>query len=162
MNKLENEILKKSIKPHKDGRGGKRPNSGQKKGAKIKRTLEKEAVLKAYKEKILNHADQFFRVQKTLAFGHYEIFIVEHYEDENGKVKRRHMRVEDPQLMADILDDPESMQGDNYVIVKKIEADKYTLEAMLDRAFGKATQNIEQKVTSITLDDIKRELTGTD
>jgi hypothetical protein len=150
MSKLENEILKKSIKPHKDGRGGKRAGSGQKKGAKIKRTLEKEAVLKEYKEKILKHADQFFRVQKILAFGHYEIFIVEHYEDENGKVKRRHVRVEDPQLMADILDDPESMQGDNYVIVKKIEADKYTLESMLDRAFGKATQTVDQTVTTIT------------
>jgi hypothetical protein len=155
---MKTEKLKKSISSKRGKNGGARKGAGMPKGTKIKRTLEREAVMREYKEKILKHADQFFRVQKTLAFGHYEIFIVEHFEDENGKVKRRHVRVEDPQLMVDILDDPESIQGDNYVIVKKIEADKYTLEAMLDRAFGKATQSIDQTVTTITPQDVLKQL----
>jgi len=124
-------------------RGGARKNAGRPKGKQDPQTIERNQVLQAYKDKILRHADQFFRTQKVLAFGHYEIFIVEHYEDANGKVKRRHVLVEEPELMANILDDPELTQGDNYVIVRKVEADKYTLEAMLDRAMGKASQTVD-------------------
>jgi len=150
--------MPKSEVKHKDGRGGARPGAGAKKGSKIQRTIEKEHIMREYKNKILQHADQFFRVQKALAFGHYELFIVEHYEDEAGKVKKRHILVEDPELMANILDDPELMQGDNYVIVRKVEADKYTLESMLDRAMGKASQTIEQTNINLTPLDVINKL----
>lgn len=142
----------------KKGRGGARPNAGRPKGKQDPQTIEKNQVLQEYKNKILRHADQFFRTQKALAFGHYELFIVEHYEDHNGKVKKRHVLVEDPQLMANILDDPELQQGDNYVVVRKVEADKFTLEAMLDRAFGKATQSIEQTNINLTPQDVLKSL----
>jgi hypothetical protein len=129
---------KSEVKPTKKN-GGARPGAGRKPGGKNQATLDKERALAEYRQKIIAHADQIFREQKAMAFGTYELFIVEHYEDHNGKVKARHVRVEDPELMANILDDPELQQGDNYVLVRKVEADKFTLDSMLDRAFGKAT-----------------------
>ena len=135
-------------------KGGKREGAGRKKGGKNKDTLERERVEYAYKQRILKHADKILNAQLALAFGSYELFIIEHYEDNNGKVKKRHVRVEDPETMAAILDDPDMQQGDNYVMVKKVEADKYTLDALTDRAFGKPKQSVEQTNINLTPQDV--------
>jgi hypothetical protein len=138
--------------------GGARPGAGMPKGKVTKKVLERQRVEKAYKQKILNKADQILNAQLALALGSYELFLVEMYEDDNGKRKRRHVQVTDPKLMQAILDDPGMVQGDNYVYVKTVEADKFTLDSLIDRVFGKATQSIDQTVTTITPQDVLKQL----
>lgn len=132
-------MKKSTIKPQ-NKHGGPRPNSGRPKGKKNPDTLLKEAVLAEYRQKVMAKADQLLTAQMALALGSVECFIVEHYKDIDGRTKKRHVRVDDPELMANILDDPELIQGDNYVFVNVVKPDTKTLDSMLDRAFGKATQ----------------------
>jgi hypothetical protein len=137
------ETLKKTIK---GGHGGARPGSGIKKGTKLARTLEKERTLAEYQRMIREHANQLFQSQKALAFGSVTLFLVEQYEDAGGKIKERKVLVEDKQLMEDILNDPNMVQGDNYTLVVTNSPDKFTIDSMLDRAFGKAAQSISQDI----------------
>jgi len=141
--------------------GGKRPGAGMPKGTKIQRTIEKERTLKEYQEMIRNHALQLFHAQKVLAFGSYTLFVVEHYEDESGKIQKRKVLVEDTEMMEAILNNPDMVQGDNYVVIQTNSPDKFTIDSMLDRAFGKATQsldaNIQGNVTILNLiDELKK------
>lgn len=143
-------MLKSEVKKK---RGGAQPGAGRPRGKKNKATLEKERVYAEYKNKIMHHADQIFQEQKKMAFGSYECYMVEYYKDEvTGKVKKNHVHITDPELINDILDDPELKQGDNYVLVRTVEPDKYTLDSMLDRAFGKATQVVEQTSINTNID----------
>lgn len=136
-------MTKGEVKP-KGKRGGKRPGAGMPKGKVTKKTLEKMKVMRKYEQKIMQHTDQIFREQKAMAFGSYEIFMVEHYKDEiTGKVKKNHVHIVDPELIANILDDPDLKQGDNYVLVRTIQPDKFTLDSMLDRVFGKPKPSAE-------------------
>lgn len=123
-------------------RGGARPGAGMPKGKKLHRTLERERVEREYKQKIMRQADKLFQTQSVLAFGSYVIYLVEHYEDIDGKLKSRKVLVEDPETIENVLNDPDMMQGDNYYVVQTVPPSEKTLTDMLDRAFGRPTQSV--------------------
>ena len=138
------------VKPR---RGGKRPGAGMKKGTKIKRTLEKEKIMKAYKDRILGKTDYLFNAQFANAVGNLYVYKVVN-KKRGSVVMKEHILVSDPAKIKEILDANDGKSGevnDNYYIVTVAKPDNQALSDMLDRAFGKATQSIETKDESTTL-----------
>lgn len=150
--------IDKIINPRPDiirgtGRGGARPGAGMPKGTKIKRTLEKDEILRAYKERILGKTDYLFTAQFANAVGNMYVYQV--VEKKRGTVMtKEHILVSDPVQIKKILDAHDGESGkvnDNYYIVTVAKPDNQALADMLDRAFGKATQAIETRDESTAL-----------
>ncbi len=49
--------------PKRTGRGGPRPNSGRPKGKLEPQTIERAAVLAAFRERVARNADQLFKAR---------------------------------------------------------------------------------------------------
>lgn len=123
------------------------------KGTKIHRTLEKEAVIAAYRQRIMKHADNLFNAQYAKAVGSIQIFRVDEFEDENGKKKREHILLTDTDEIKQVLDDTDGtsgVSGEKYYIVAPVLPDGKSIDSMLDRAFGKAQQSVEITENSAT------------
>jgi hypothetical protein len=131
-----------NIKKEKLSHGGKRANSGIKKGTKIKRTLEKEHALKEYRQRVINNTNKLFNAQFINAIGN--TFVYEIVVEKSGK--RKHVLIEDPDLIAEILDTNNGQSGtveDKYYIITTAKPDNYAISDMLDRTYGKATSSVE-------------------
>jgi hypothetical protein len=124
--------------------GGKRPNSGNKKGKKMPRTIEKIATLKEYQARILKNADKLFNSQFANAVGNVLIYRVDEKEDKKGKITRTHTLVTNPEQIKKILDESNGngggKVGDDFFIITTQKPDNMAITDMLDRAFGKPTQ----------------------
>jgi hypothetical protein len=134
--------------------GGRRPNSGNKKGKKMPRTIEKIATLKEYQARILKNADKLFNSQFANAVGNVLIYRIDEKEDKKGKIKRIHTLVTNQEEIKNILDDTNGNGGevnDNFYIITTQKPDNIAISDMLDRAFGKPTQtNINENNDTIT------------
>lgn len=128
--------------------GGKRPGAGRKKGTKNAATLEREAVLAVYRQRIMVAADTLFHSQLSIARGTHSVYRI----DRHGKgstLRIEHILLEDPREIADALDilangDPngdEEGGGFYYITIKQPE--NRAIDSMLDRALGKVSQNLE-------------------
>jgi hypothetical protein len=131
----------------KNTHGGKRQGSGQKAGKKTKKTLEKLKIMEAYKQRVMKHADTIFNAQLANAKGNIFIYEVIEELNENGKKtgKKKHILVDDPHTIQEVLDKNQGQSGlvdDDYFIVTTAKPDNQAIGDMLDRTFGKATQTI--------------------
>ncbi len=127
-------------------RGGKRENAGAPKGTIQRRSLEKSAVVRALRERTMAHADNLFNAQLTKAVGSVMVFRVDEEEIGNGKTKRVHIHITNPDEIKRVLDENEGgagKVGDDYYFVTNIPPDNKAIDSMLDRTFGKATQPVE-------------------
>ena len=127
-------------------RGGKRENAGAPKGTIQRRSLEKSAVARALRERTMAHADNLFNAQLTKAVGSVMVFRVDEEEIGNGKTKRVHIHITNPDEIKRVLDENEGgagKVGDDYYFVTNIPPDNKAIDSMLDRTFGKATQPVE-------------------
>jgi hypothetical protein len=136
-------------------RGGKRPGAGRKKGSKSKATLEKEAVLKAFRERVMRNADILFDSQLTLARGQTFLYKIEKELQIGPKGGKRYVSSK-PKLVTNqweieaylentlIEGDPEDENDPNatYYYLTTKEPDNRAIDSMLDRTFGRATQPI--------------------
>jgi hypothetical protein len=127
--------------------GGARPGSGMRKGTKLKRTLEKEHIYAEYKQRVMKHADTIFNAQITNAVGNVYIYQVIEEVNEDGKKtgKKKHVLIEDPETIKEVLDENQGQSGlvdEDYFIVTTAKPDNQAIGDMLDRAFGKATQTL--------------------
>jgi hypothetical protein len=126
-------------------RGGKRKGAGKPKGYKQPQTLEKLAVLSAFRQRVMTHADNLFNAQYSRAVGSVMIFRVDEEEGENGKKKRTHTLVTDPDEIKQVLDENEGgagVVGESYYFVTEIPPDNKAIDSMWDRTFGKAQQSV--------------------
>src|SRR4051812_42190217 len=80
-------------------RGGRRPGAGRKKGSKEAATLQKEAVLVALRQRIMQSADLLFDAQMTLARGQTFLYKIEKYYEKVGN--QRVLRRKKPQLVTE-------------------------------------------------------------
>lgn len=143
------------------GRGGARKGSGMKPGTKIKRTLQKEAVQRAYQQRIFTHADRLFTAQLARAVGSVMVYRVDEEEDANGKIKRVHTLVTDAEEIKEVLDETEGSAGvvnEHYYFVTEVPPDNKAIDSMLDRALGKSVQQVEVVQKPLTDEDFAREL----
>lgn len=137
-------------------RGGKQPGAGRPKGKKNKSTLEKESILRAFKERVLRSSDILFNSQITLARGQMFLYKIEKEKvvGPKGGVSYRSAKpvfVTNQQEIEDYLeglitsgdeDDPKDPNATYYFITTK-EPNNQAIDSMLDRTFGKPKQSLE-------------------
>lgn len=120
--------------------GGRRPGAGRPKGSKNPATIEKEAIMAAFKSRVLEKADFLLNRQFHLAAGISYLYRIERKKNSPPE----HVLIEDEAEIKDVLDQLDGMSSgvidDEYYYVTVKPPDNRAIDSMLDRAFGKAHQ----------------------
>lgn len=127
-------------------KGGVQPGSGRPKGSLNKSTLEQRKVLEAFNQRVMAKADALFNAQLTLAVGSVKVFRIDETEGENGKKRREHVHVTDSEEIKGLLDEHDGGPGvvdGTYYYFSDVLPDNKAIEAMLNRALGKAADKLE-------------------
>lgn len=134
-------------KPQKSKRGGVRPGSGRKKGKLEPQTIEKMKIKTEMERRIARNADRLLNAQMTVALGaQYLIKRTKVPYKRNGKTYYRwgnYQRVTDPDEMLGYLDGAFKDSEDQYYMLTAEKPDVKAIDSMLDRAFGRAPQNLK-------------------
>lgn len=146
MNELDN--LK-----NKSTHGGKRDGAGRKLGSLNKATLEQKKVLDELKKRIMYSADSLFNAAKSAAIGNQFLYkIVTETDSKGNKRKLPAEIVKNEVEIADVLDQMDDMgyyqdeNEDTYYFMSTKAPDIRAFNSLLDRAFGKPTENIEANI----------------
>lgn len=129
---------------------------GRPPGRKNNATLEKEAVLKAFRDRVLKSADLLFNAQSSLAQGQQFLYRIDTEILKDGKKsKSKPVLVTDPDEIARFLDgefgegESANTETEYYYMTTK-EPNNMAADSLLDRTFGTAV-----KVTEVTGKDGK-------
>ncbi len=87
-------------------RAGTNHKGGRPKGKKSPKTLEREAILKAFRERAMRHADVLFNSQITLARGQTFLYKIEKEWVPNGK--KGFWRKKRPEMVTSQKEDGEA------------------------------------------------------
>lgn len=128
--------------------GGRRAGSGMKPGQKIRKTIERDAALKAYQQLVLENLKPLFRKQLWLAMGQTYVYRIDKHRTKGEATRIEHVLLDDPREIADALDilaNGDSNGGDDgngfyYIMTKPPE--NGAIRDMLDRSIGKPAQKI--------------------
>jgi len=127
--------------------GGKRTGAGRKPGQLEQKTIERIHTKKMLDQRVMRHTDELFTAQFSLAVGSTYIYRIEETEMNNGKTKKEHILVTDPEEIKRVLDAGDgsgnSKVGKDYYIVTTAAPDNRAIDSLLDRTFGKAQQSVE-------------------
>ena len=126
-------------------KGGIQPGGGRPKGSLNKSTLEQRKVLEAFNQRVMAKADALFNAQLTLAVGSMKVFRIDEIED-GGKKRREHVHVTDADEIKALLDEHDGAPGvvdGVYYYFQDVMPDNRAIEALLNRALGKAVDRIE-------------------
>lgn len=121
-----------------------------KKGSKHKTTIEREKILEMAKDIVASRTRKLIDTQTVLAVGCIKVFKIRTYYEGSGKnrkkMKSKPELVNDEEEIANALDyeygegeDPSN--DDEYFFVMTKDPDNTAIEALLNRTFGKATEN---------------------
>lgn len=140
--------------------GGKREGAGRKQGSKNRATLEQQAVVEAFNQRVMHKADELFNAQFRLAIGSAKVFRIDEEEDEKGKTKRIHVHVTDPYEITALLDEHEGEPGEvdgTYYYFVDVLPDNRALDSLLNRGLGKPAETVKFNVADIDA-EIERRL----
>lgn len=118
---------------------------GRPKGSKAAKTLERDRVMEAYRQRVHGMADSLLNSQVSLAVGQQFLYRIE--TDKDGK-KSKPILVTDPEEITAFLDweygDGENVntEGEYYYISTK-EPDNAAIEGILNRAWGRPKETVE-------------------
>jgi hypothetical protein len=140
--KEQKELAKTTKSPYRGG--------GMPKGKKTAKTIIKEMAKQEMESYIQKKTAPLLKTLFASALGSYEFFLVENYE--NGQNKK--ILVKDPDIIENILNDPDMSQGDNYFIARTVQPDTHAAIHLLDRAYGKPSQSIDQTVKTVKVSDV--------
>lgn len=127
---------------------------GRPKGVKSLRTLEKERVLEAYKQRVMSSADRLLNAQFSIALGQQFLYRIDKTEVKGPKGGITY-RNEKPVLVTsaeEIQDylDGKYVEGDaddhndpsaSYYYITTKEPENQALEGILNRTFGKPSED---------------------
>lgn len=119
----------------KDARGGLRPNAGRPRGSKNKLTKQAKVMETSVKSRILKNIDDLVNAQLSLAKGQFYMYEIK-MRNVGGRRRPEHILVKDPKRIKAFLDG--ELEGEYHYITAK-SPDNKAIEALLDRALGKAT-----------------------
>lgn len=138
--------------------GGKRPGAGRKPGKKLPKTLERERVLEAIRQRTMKIADRIVDKQLVLVNGQQFLYRIDKTWVKTGKGETSgYWKNEKPVLVesegeirdylerlsdeanGDIEDDKDP--GTAYYFITVKEPSNQAIDSMLDRTFGKSTQS---------------------
>ena len=149
MSKRNSDILKKAAR--ENGKKGGRPP-----GTKNPETLEREAVLKALRQKVMGVSDELFMAQMSLAKGYFYLFKIEKkllIGPKGGKKyvplppKRVESLWEIEAYLCGLVDETANIHDNDpaatyYYIVTK-DPQNAAIDSLQDRAYGRSTQAVE-------------------
>ena len=157
--------------------GGKRRGTGRKRGSKNLATIDREKVLEEAKNIIAGRTRKLIDTQTILAMGAIKIYKI-HYHWEGSSKKRTLIKdkpeiVENDKEIIQVIDwefgsgamgnpsdhDSEASEYDYYFVMTK-EPDNQALNSLMDRTFGRATENknhIIQRGIGAILNDIEEQ-----
>lgn len=145
MNQQDKEILKGEIEAKLAGKlgevitkGGRRPGAGRPRGSKNRLTKSVRSRERTLRERVLKKLDQLVNAQLSLAEGVQYLYEIK-MRNVGGRRKPQHILVTDPKKIKAYLDG--DYEEDKYVYITAERPDNKAIEALLDRAFGKATTN---------------------
>ncbi len=135
--------------PTKGTLGGPRPGGGRPKGKLNQKTLDQIAVREAFQQRVMKHANELFEAQLSLAKGETVVMVVRKEKDEKGRTIRKFSeQVTDPYTIQQVVDWEENIGDDpsddeNFYYIQTRSPNNQALEALLNRALGKAADKIE-------------------
>lgn len=127
---------------------------GRPKGKKSQATLQKEAILAAFRQKAMEAADVLFQSQMTLARGYSYLYKIEkelivgprggeRWQAKKPELVTSQMEIE--LYLAGLVDEDEIETGPGatyYFIVTK-DPNNMAIDSIFDRTFGKSVANVE-------------------
>lgn len=129
---------------------------GRPKGTKNPETLMREAVLAEFRQRVMRSADILFNSQLHLAKGQTYLFKIEKelqigpkggkkYVASRPKLVTSETEIQDYLMNAIVEGDVDDEKDPNatYYFITAEKGDNKAIDSMLDRAFGKSTQNID-------------------
>lgn len=130
---------------------------GRPKGSKEAATLEREAVLKAYRERVCRQAQRLLDAELTVAQGCSYLYR-KPKKAEKGETRKAEL-VKDEETIRKFLDGELDHDEDDWYFITAEKPDTFTIRGMFDRTFDKPGQRHEVEHSgTVTLADL---LTGT-
>lgn len=128
--------------------GGARPGAGRPKGKKSPATIDREAALRRFRDRVAKVVDPIFNSQYSLAVGEQYLMKVETIGT-GAKARKETTIVEDPQTIIDFLNEELNQIGDDewYYMTTK-PANNMALDSLMNRAFGKPQENKSVDITA--------------
>lgn len=118
-----------------NGRKGGRP-----KGAKSSATIEREAVLRAYRQRVCQQADRLLDAELTVAFGCSYLYR-KPKKAEKGEARKAEL-VTDPEVIRRYLDGELDHDDLDYYYITTERPDTSTVRGMFDRTFDRPAQTV--------------------
>ncbi len=138
------------------GNGGKRPGAGRKKGGSNAKTLAQKAIVDAFNQRVLGHADDLFNAQLKLAIGSQRVFRIDETKDGKGGTKREHVLVTDAEEIKSLLDEHDGGDGTvdgDYYYFQTVMPDNRALDSLLNRGLGKPKDLLDIHIDVSNLTD---------
>lgn len=126
----------------KSKRGGARPGAGHPKGKKTERVIEREAALRAFRDRVAKNADKLFNAQADLAVGEKYLMVIRTVGT-GAKQRRETSVVTDPELIKQYLDEDLEDTDTEYHFITTKPANNAALDSLLNRTFGKPQDNVD-------------------
>lgn len=145
---------------NKSSHGGAREGAGRPKGSMNKNTIEEKEALAQFKGRVREMVDKIFNAQASLALGVQYVIRIEEEKDSKGRVKKKHIRVTDPDEMIMALDEGLGDIGGSYYYLTAKDPDNKALDSLMDRGFGNTVQSIQAEVSTVSLDEMKKAFSG--
>lgn len=137
-------LKKQSVKPKVRGKnGGARPGAGRKPGKQSQKTIERIEALRQFRERVAKRVDEFYNAQFSLAVGNQYLYRIDEEVGDNGRKKRTHVLVTDPDEIKTALDGDLGQVGEGYYYLTTQTPNNQAIDSMLDRTFGKAQQSVD-------------------
>lgn len=125
--------------------GGAREGAGRPKGSENEETKQRRIAERDYKMRVVAHIHDLFNSQLALAKGLSYLYRIDETEDDKGKKIRKHVLVESPDEIRDVLDELDgSTSGtmdDTYYYITTKAPDNKAIDSMMDRVFGRPKQS---------------------
>src|SRR3990167_7474753 len=118
-------------------KGGARPNSGPKLGAKYKKTIEKEIELAYIKERVSRAKDVLIDSQLSLARGLSYLYRID--KDTKGNNKKPELVTAQYEIEAYLSG---STDEESYYYITTAKPENSALDSLLDRTVGKPVQRL--------------------
>lgn len=114
---------------------------GRPKGTKTKATLQKEEVMRAWRTRVFERANDLLNYQLTLARGQTFLYKIE--INPKTKTKSRPILIEDQATIEAYLNEELNNESDEYYFLTTKEPSNHAIDSMLDRAAGRAVSSVE-------------------
>jgi hypothetical protein len=125
----------------KSTHGGKRPGAGRKKGSKAPETIEREATLKAYRERVCKLADRLLGAELTVAQGCSYLYRKPKTAPK-GEPRKAEL-VTDPETIRRYVDGELDQDETDWYFITTERPDTATIRGMFDRTFDKPPQGVQ-------------------